>query len=80
MMPRAINPNIAAAIIRDYLAGTPGPEVAARYGVGTETVYRYVKRAGHEVKRRAPASDGLPDGEWVTRNGVQVWRPGGEVA
>lgn len=47
---RPIPPDLAARLVAEYLDGASSYALARRYGVGRNTVLRYVRRAG-EVTR-----------------------------
>lgn len=50
----ATDPDLVAAVVDTYLAGESAQTVADQYGVGTSTVLRWVRRAGHSGRVTGP--------------------------
>lgn len=73
-MSAPIPTHIHEAAVAEYVAGGGAPAIAARHGINATTVYKWVRRAGHEVRTRgkkSPVESLAYVGGWVVRGGVQ---------
>lgn len=55
--PRKLTPIEEAGVYQMHKEGRPQPEIAYKYGIGTTTVFRIVKRIEQEKEAKENAKD-----------------------